>query len=233
MTSLLCIISLLLSIAFAYSEKAKDNKRLDNIKMTENATPFFVKDSDLSIEEELSEFTKLAKKYQATVIRTDELTKNHKQIVYKSGIYAKDYFKKLKIKLVRGRMPQEKDEFLATYNTKNKKQSSQIHDLFADQPLIFGPLKDFYQNQKASVNGTYTLIVEPKYKEAVLQQLSAVFKISKAKLITPTYVRVWRRNNLFTSFNLFDHYFSHFLFNECLLPDLKTKRNWHYETFRL
>jgi hypothetical protein len=203
MISLLCIISLLLSIAFAYSEKSKDDQYLDNIEMTNNATPFFVKDSNLSIEEELSEFTKLAKKYQATIIRTDNLTKNDEQIIYKSGIYAKNYFKKLKIKLVRGRMPQEKDEFLATYDTKNKKQSGKIHDLFADRPLIFGPLKDFYQNQKASVNGTYTLIVEPNYKEAVLKQLSAVFKISKAKLITPTYSKGYAPSTIYLLASIF------------------------------
>jgi hypothetical protein len=203
MISLLCIISLLLSIAFAYSEKSKDDQYLDNIEMTNNAMPFFVKDSDLSIEEELSEFTKLAKKYQATIIRTDNLSKNDEQIVYKSGVYAKNYFKKLKIKLTYGRMPQKKDEFLATYDTKNHKQSGKIHDLFADRPLIFGPLKDFYQNQKASVNGTYTLIVEPNYKEAVLKQLSAVFKISKAKLITPTYGKGYGEGTIYLLASIF------------------------------
>ncbi|MDR1521411.1 MAG: DUF1430 domain-containing protein [Streptococcaceae bacterium] len=205
MISLLCIISLLLSIAFAYSEKARDEQYLDNIEMTKNAIPFFVKDSALSIEEELSEFTKLAKKYQVTIIRTDNLTKNHKQIVYKSGIYAKDYFKKLKIKLVNGRMPQEKDEFLATYDTKNKKQSGKIHDLFTDQPLIFGPLKNFYQknNNNISVNGTYTLIVKPKYKEAVLKQLSVVFKIAKAKLITPTYGKGYGEGTIYLLASIF------------------------------
>jgi hypothetical protein len=203
MISLLCIISLLLSIAFAYYEKARDEQYLDNIEMNENATPFFVKDSNLSIEEELSEFTKLAKKYQATIIRTDNFSKKNKQIIYKSGIYAKDYFKKLKIKLTYGRMPQENDEFLATYDTRNKKQSGKIHDLFADRPLIFGPLKDFYQNQKASVNGTYTLIVDARYKELVLKQLSAVFKISKAKLITPTYGKGYGEGTIYLLASIF------------------------------
>lgn len=187
MTSLLCIISILASIAFAYYEKSQDDKHLDNIEMDQHATPFFVKKSELTIEQELAEFKKLAKEYKATIIRTDILNKKDLTIVYKSGVFSADYFKDSKIKLVDGHLPQNEKEFLATHNTKNKNQSGQIYDLFADHPLIFGSLTEFYKQNTASVNGGYTLIVDDNHKDAALNQLSNFFKISKKELLMPTY----------------------------------------------
>jgi len=185
MIILLCIISLLSSIAFAFYEKAHDNERLDKIESNENSTYFYVKGTQVSVDEELEEFSRISQKYQATIIRTDKLFKNSEEINYKSGIYSDGYFKNMEPNLVEGTIPHLDNEFLATYKTGKQNQSGMIRDLFKDYLLIFGDLATFYQENESSVSGNYTLIVATEDKDEVVYQLAIFFGTTKEDLLTP------------------------------------------------
>ncbi len=198
MISLLCLISCLVSVAFAFYERTQDTKELSNIELaTENAVQFYVKDSDLDLQDELSEFERLSKEYQATFIRTDTMYEGDREIVYKSGVFSDQYFKEQTFDLIKGTVPKNKNEFLATFETGKAGQSGTIRDLFNDNQLILGSLNGFYAEKTASVNGVYTLIVSEDKQAAVLADLSSFFGIEQKVLLTPTMGRDHREGTIF------------------------------------
>lgn len=186
MILLLCFISILISVAFGFYEKSQDNKRFDIIELTANSTYIYVKDANRTLEEELVKFKKLAKDFDASLIRTDTYYNEGQKITYKSGIYAENYFSNLDIKLAEGRFPKSNNEFLATFDTEKHNQSGMLNDLFNDNKVIWQPLDVFYKEYEVSVNTTYTLDVNANNKEAVLTDLSDFFEISQEDLLTKT-----------------------------------------------
>lgn len=197
MISFLCAISILISIAFALNKKSEQDKYFDNIEMSNNATHFFIKDSDVSNEDELAKFTELSKKYEATFIRSDSISEDGNIVLYKSGIYATNYFKQLDLKLANGQVPTEASEFLASFNTGDKKQSGRILNLFDDKSLIFGSLEDFYKNNEMSVNGNYTLISDTKDTEDIISQLASFFNCSKEDMLTANYGKGYGQGTIY------------------------------------
>lgn len=197
MISFLCVISILISIAFALNKKSEQDKYFDNIEMSNNATHFFIKDSDVSNEDELAKFTELSKKYEATFIRSDSISEDGNIVLYKSGIYATNYFKQLDLKLANGQVPTEASEFLASFNTGDKKQSGRILNLFDDKSLIFGSLEDFYKNNEMSVNGNYTLISDTKDTEDIMSQLASFFNSSKEDMLTANYGKGYGQGTIY------------------------------------
>lgn len=197
MISFLCVISILISIAFALNKKSEQDKYFDNIEMSNNATHFFIKDSDVSNEDELAKFTELSKKYDATFIRSDSISEDGNIVLYKSGIYATNYFKQLDLKLANGQVPTEASEFLASFNTGDKKQSGRILNLFDDKSLIFGSLEDFYKNNEMSVNGNYTLISDTKDTEDIISQLATFFNSSKDDMLTANYGKGYGQGTIY------------------------------------
>jgi hypothetical protein len=185
MISLLCTISVLVSISFIYYQKSHDNERLDNIELNGDAIKFYIKDSTVTTKQEVNEFKKLSQKYDATFIRTDKLFKKNQEIIYKSGVFSKDYFQNSKIKLSTGQLPKNSNQTLATFDTKSKLQTGVIYDLFSDYQVIMQPLDTFYKNNISTTSGNYTLIVSTKQKAPVLQQLSKFYGISTEKLLQP------------------------------------------------
>lgn len=197
MISFLCAISILISIAFALNKKSEQDKYFDNIEMSNNATHFFIKDSDVSNEDELAKFTELSKKYEATFIRSDSISEDGNIVLYTSGIYATNYFKQLDLKLANGQVPTEASEFLASFNTGDKKQSGRILNLFDDKSLIFGSLEDFYKNNEMSVNGNYTLISDTKDTEDIISQLASFFNCSKEDMLTANYGKGYGQGTIY------------------------------------
>lgn len=197
MISFLCVISILISIAFALNKKTEQDKFFDNIEMSNNATQFFIKDSDISNEDELAKFKELSKKYEATFIRSDSISEDGNIVLYKSGIYATNYFKQLDLKLANGQVPTKSSEFLASFNTGDKKQSGRILNLFADKSLIFGSLEDFYKNNEMSVNGNYTLISDTKDTEDIISQLASFFNSSKEDMLTANYGKGYGQGTIY------------------------------------
>ncbi|MCB5951370.1 DUF1430 domain-containing protein [Enterococcus sp. BWT-B8] len=197
MISFLCVISILISVAFALNKKSEQDKYFDNIEMSSNATHFFIKDSDVSNEDELAKFTELSKKYEATFIRSDSISEDGNIVLYKSGIYATNYFKQLDLKLANGQVPTKASEFLASFNTGDKKQSGRILNLFADKSLIFGSLEDFYKKNEMSVNGNYTLISDTKDTEDIMSQLASFFNSSKEDMLTANYGKGYGQGTIY------------------------------------
>ena len=184
MITLLCFISILVSVSFGFYESTKDAERIENIEMTSNAQHFYIKESDKTTDEELKFFKELSKTYQATIIRTDKIYKDS-IIIYKSGLYTDDYFSKLNLRLKKGKIPKSSNEFLATYDTLDKNQVDTIKDLFDDNKLVFGSLEDLYSKQDSSVTGTYTLISDSNHDE-IFDKLSIFFGVSIKDLQTQT-----------------------------------------------
>ncbi|MCQ9210852.1 hypothetical protein [Granulicatella seriolae] len=193
----LSIISILISVAFALHKKAEENKYYDNIEVTNNSTHFYITNSTVSIDEQLSEFTSLSKHYNASIIRSSMLTDNDETYIYKSGIYSNDYFEQLGIQLASGKLPSSEEEFLANFTSGDAHQSGRIKSLFAEKKLIFGSLENFYKDHKMSVNGNYTLVADPKDKDEILNQLSMVFNLPKDELLRPTYGQAYGQGTIF------------------------------------
>lgn len=191
------IISILISIAFALDENTKEVEYFDTIELNDQSIRFYVKDSDITVEEELTLFTQLSEDYGASFIRTDTLSTTEKIILYKSGIYTSDFYEQLDLNLAEGNLPKNKVEFLATYNTGDKNQTGRIRDIFKDKPFIMGSLEKFYEENEMSVNGVYTLIADSEDSEEILDQLSQLFNLSKEELLTATSLKGYGQGTLY------------------------------------
>lgn len=191
------IISILISIAFALDENTKEVEYFDTIELNDQSIRFYVKDSDITVEEELTLFTQLSEDYGASFVRTDTLSTTEKIILYKSGIYTSDFYEQLDLNLAEGNLPKNKVEFLATYNTGDKNQTGRIRDIFKDKPFIMGSLEKFYEENEMSVNGVYTLIADSEDSEEILDQLSQLFNLSKEELLTATSLKGYGQGTLY------------------------------------
>lgn len=191
------IISILISIAFALDENTKEVEYFDTIELNDQSIRFYVKDSDITVEEELTLFAQLSEDYGASFVRTDTLSTTEKIILYKSGIYTSDFYEQLDLNLAEGNLPKNKVEFLATYNTGDKNQTGRIRDIFKDKPFIMGSLEKFYEENEMSVNGVYTLIADSEDSEEILDQLSQLFNLSKEELLTATSLKGYGQGTLY------------------------------------
>lgn len=152
MAILLSIVSILTSVAFGFYMKTQDIEFFNTIEMKS-----------------------IHSQYGATIIKTDRIYEDGKEIIYKSGVYTKDFFEGLPVKLESGRLPTTSNEWLASIDTKQENQVGTISDLFNDTPLVIMPLSDFYNSKSTDINGEYTIISSNKNKEDILNALSLFF----------------------------------------------------------
>lgn len=187
MAILLSIVSILTSVAFGFYMKTQDIEFFNTIEMKSNAYKIYVKNSSVAYDEFLQELKSIHSQYGATIIKTDRIYEDGKEIIYKSGVYTKDFFEGLPVKLESGRLPTTSNEWLASIDTKQENQVGTISDLFNDTPLVIMPLSDFYNSKSTDINGEYTIISSNKNKEDILNALSLFLNESKNELVSADY----------------------------------------------
>lgn len=187
MAILLSIVSILTSVAFGFYMKTQDIEFFNTIEMKSDAYKIYVKNSTVAYDDFLQELKSIQSQYDAAIIKTDRIYENGKEIIYKSGIYDKDFFEGLSIKLTSGRLPTTSDEWLASIDTKQSKQVGTIKDLFNDTPLVIMPLGDFFGLKSNDINGEYTIISDSQNREDILDTLSLFLNESKDELISADY----------------------------------------------
>lgn len=187
MAILLSIVSILTSVAFGFYMKTQDIEFFNTIEMKSNAYKIYVKNSSVAYDEFLQELKSIHSQYGATIIKTDRIYEDGKEIIYKSGVYTKDFFEGLPVKLELGRLPTTSNEWLASIDTKQENQVGTISDLFNDTPLVIMPLSDFYNSKSTDINGEYTIISSNKNKEDILNALSLFLNESKNELVSADY----------------------------------------------
>ena len=187
MAILLSIVSILTSVAFGFYMKTQDIEFFNTIEMKSNAYKIYVKNSSVAYDEFLQELKSIHSQYGATIIKTDRIYEDGKEIIYKSGVYTKDFFGGLPVKLESGRLPTTSNEWLASIDTKQENQVGTISDLFNDTPLVIMPLSDFYNSKSTDINGEYTIISSNKNKEDILNALSLFLNESKNELVSADY----------------------------------------------
>lgn len=187
MAILLSIVSILTSVAFGFYMKTQDIEFFNTIEMKSNAYKIYVKNSSVAYDEFLQELKSIHSQYGATIIKTDRIYEDGKEIIYKSGVYTKDFFEGLSVKLESGRLPTTSNEWLASIDTKQENQVGTISDLFNDTPLVIMPLSDFYNSKSTDINGEYTIISSNKNKEDILNALSLFLNESKNELVSADY----------------------------------------------
>ncbi|MDR2464741.1 MAG: hypothetical protein LBD38_00495 [Streptococcaceae bacterium] len=187
LSTLLCILTLLLSTAFIFYELNHENDMLSNLGDSKESTAFFVKEASIDPEEEQIGLKKIADNLDATILRTDTVQEGDRLTIYKSGIYKGNFYKEITPLLSKGKIPKNDTEILATFDTKKAKQVGNIRDLFHDQRLVVQSLADFYQNNKGTVIGNYTLDVSVEKKEEALQQLASLFHTDVQDLLQSSY----------------------------------------------
>ena len=92
MAILLSIVSILTSVAFGFYMKTQDIEFFNTIEMKSNAYKIYVKNSSVAYDEFLQELKSIHSQYGATIIKTDRIYEDGKEIIYKSGVYKKDFF---------------------------------------------------------------------------------------------------------------------------------------------
>lgn len=187
MAILLSIVSILTSVAFGFYMKTQDVEFFNTIEMKSDAFKIYVKNSTVAFDDFLQELKSIQSQYDATIIKTDRIYENGREIIYKSGIYEKEFFEGLSIKLTSGRLPADSNEWLSSIDTKQSKQVGTIKDLFNDTPIIIMPLGDFYSLKSNNINGEYTIISNSHNREDILDELSLFLNESKDDLISEDY----------------------------------------------
>lgn len=89
--------------------------------------------------------------------------------------------------LLDGNVPQDSEQFLATYVTGDANQVGTIRDYFKSQYVRMESLDSFTQDSDDIVNGQYTIFLEKNNQEDVLQQLSSIFQVSEEEMLNPSY----------------------------------------------
>lgn len=186
LVSLLCVISILLSCAFAFNKKVTDNNNMINFDNNENSMQFHIQSSNGNKEDILKGFKQLSNKYKISIIKTDYIMKNNKQLVQKAGIFRSDYFKTADIDLYSGTYPTNKNQCIASFKTGRKQQVGTIRDLFGDQKMIVESMDTAFSNHGLTVNGQYTIqfkdINNKKTVNAVKAGISNITGLSQASL---------------------------------------------------
>lgn len=188
MTALLCVISILLSCAYAFHQKVVDNENLVHFNTNEHSINLHIQSSDLDKSYLFNEFNHLKDKYHLTFIRTDYFIEDGEEIVQKSGIFTTNYFQNSTINLISGNYPTNENEFIASFQTSNNNQVGTIHDLFEDQKLIILPMRHILSNNRLTANGEYTIEFENLDDiPAVKKELSQITGIDESSLFDDTY----------------------------------------------
>lgn len=184
--SLLCMVSILLSCAFAFNQKVADNDHMIDFDSNDNSIQLHIRTSNTKKEDLLTGFKSLVKKYKVSIVRTDYLIENNKQVIQKAGIYSDDYFKNANIDLYSGRYPVKTNEMIASYQTGSNEQVGTIRDLFGDQKMIVESLDKAFSNNALTVNGEYTIqfkdIHDKKTVDAVKSEISGITGLSETSL---------------------------------------------------
>ncbi|MGX7141784.1 hypothetical protein [Enterococcus saccharolyticus] len=194
-TVIMSLILVVSSLVFTLYYKEKDINNIENIGRLNNSFEIYIKNSKMNANQGLTTLESIARKYDASIIRTDEIYRNNILTIYKSGIFAENYFETLDINLRSGRLPNDKDEIIATYKTENSNQVGLINDMFNDTPLVFGPLQAFFKDNNTSINGKYTIVVEDK--ESFLNSISTEFDLDKADLLNIPYFKEYKQGVIF------------------------------------
>lgn len=183
MICLLCIISILLSCAYAFNQKNSDNNHMINFNNNENSIPLHIRSSDMEKEDLLTGLSNLKNKYNISIIRTDYLIENNEQLIQKSGIFSKYYFESSNIDLYSGKYPVKENEVIASFEIKNSEQVGTIRDLFGDQKMIIKSMESTFLNTGVTVNGEYTIEFDDfKDKDIVKAEISKLTGMDEGSL---------------------------------------------------
>lgn len=160
MISLLCVVSILLSCAYALNQKVSDNNNMIIFDNNESSIPLHITSSNIDKEDLLVGFQKLKDQYHISIIRTDYSFENNEQLIKKSGVFSDDYFEKSNIDLYSGEYPIKENEMIASFETGNDQQVGMIRDLFGDQKMIVQSLEYEFSSSGITVNGEYRIVFE-------------------------------------------------------------------------
>lgn len=176
-----CLLTVLVccSIIVVNIFQTKDKIRINDIESSENSFHFYIKNSNISLNEELSFFQSLSKNEKVTFFRTDK--KNNTLV--KSTIFEKNSFPYEQFGLKRKNLFRDEKNFYSSYNTKDRNQQGEIPVFSKSNKIILQSMKQTYKNTGLSTNGIYTVsLADINSKEEVLKQLSNFFGISQKDL---------------------------------------------------
>lgn len=185
MMILLCMIMVLLSIAYAFDTKMRDNDTLENFDAMPDALSITIKDSAMEKKVFMHKLEQLSDKYEASIVRTDFKIEHGKNVIYKTGLFAANYFEDTGLKLNTGRYPQQKGETIATFNTNDAHQVGTIKDTFHDIKMIAGGnLNTTLAMDGNTVNGSYTIFTKDGLNNGkVLKEIATMLGFQDSELV--------------------------------------------------
>ena len=190
----LFIVTILSFLVTINLYQSKDYEQVMKMGQTTNSFNFYIQNSDMTPNEEISLFKHLSHKYDASFILT---TTGQNGIIEKSVIASKNFPAKLfRLKKVKFN---NQNNFYASYQTKDKNQLDTIPTFFSRSKVLLETLPRYYRNGKKNIDGVYTVLVSQHNKSRLLKDLSINLNQSTNKLLTPTknfYVE-YANNNLY------------------------------------
>ncbi|MBO0444334.1 MULTISPECIES: hypothetical protein [Vagococcus] len=194
-TSILCLISILLSFTFSFYYRGLDIERIQEIEKNEDSFDIYIASNGYSLEEFTQRLELISKKYNASIIRSDQINVDNNLVTIKSGIFSDSYFSEIHLDLISGRLPKNKNEFLATFDTNKQGQVGIIRDIFSDSPLIFNSLKSFLSEYDSSLNSKYSINVENK--EEFIKDIQNTFEMTYDEIYNIPFFREYKQGAYF------------------------------------
>lgn len=177
------ILSAALFLVLVLNAKNQDNLYLENLGKSESIAVITLPaiDED-SATERLESF---CQQLDCSIIREDYIDEEGKQILFRSGIYAPNYWEQAGFNLRKGHLPQNETEFLATFETGDPNQCGLVRDLFSDMPAVFQTLRP--DNPYLDQPGTYYLAGNSDNKEEFIEKLANWLNIPASDLTAASY----------------------------------------------
>ncbi|TPR56915.1 hypothetical protein [Enterococcus sp. OL5] len=160
--------------------ETKDTIRLNEIEMKDPSFRFYVKDSQKSIQEQLSFFEELAQNEHVSIFRTD--VRNN--IIVKSVVFDKKSFPFNEFNLPHTDLFAEKSEIYKNYGSVENNSSAKIPTITKSK-ILLQSLENYYKDSSVSLNGIYSVVgTDDLNSEKIMNQLSEFFGVSQEDLLS-------------------------------------------------
>lgn len=181
--SYVCLLLVTLFSGFLLTNifDTKDRIRLNEIEMQDSSFQFYVKESQKSIQEQLTFFENLAKTEHVNIFKTD--VRNN--IIIKSVVFKKSSFPFENFNLPNKDLFRNPSEIYTNYNSTENNVSDTKIPTFSKSKIILQTMENYYKDSSNSLNGIYSVVgTDDLNTEKIKDQLSSFFSISQEELFS-------------------------------------------------
>lgn len=194
-TKLICLSALLFAlvsqlVCFSFFV-ASDVQRFSELGKTGHDFSFSIPITYLSDAEDFANtLSDISDKYSVSIVKSTSSIVDGTQSLVVSGAYTWETFPVEQLELTGGRLPEQQDEYLSSYNSESSNQCGTISSTGNIFPVIVQSLEKYF-NDGGTVSGKYLVTSDEEVNiDAVVEDISSATGIDKASLLSDSFMSV-------------------------------------------